>query len=126
MASTNHKGQTAADVRAERVQEARNLALGILEAVELAALKPEPALGWDWGHAGDWGSVVERLQDGHGLALGLTVDSAGLGIGRTIALAQTFLRVRSLLAGAVPAPVQTYQVQRNGRTIRVTVPESSR
>lgn len=126
-AAKNHKGQTAADVRAERIQEARGLALGILEAVELAAREQAPAAGWHWGHAGDWGHVVEQLQDGHGAALILAGATAAPMVPVPSAdLARTFLRVRDLLTGATPAPVKTYPVQRNGRTVRVTIPANER
>ena len=116
----NHKGQTAADLRAERIEEARKLALSILEYVEAGSIEPEPAGGWNWGHAGDWGAVVERLEDAHGSVLNHTVP------GDSSDMAQTFLQIRSLLTGGIPTRVRTYPVVRNGRVIRVTVPESTR
>ena len=121
MARTNHKGQTAADVRAERIREARDLAIRILAVVEIDAAEPEPADGWNWGHAGDWGAIVERLEDAAGAAI-----LHGGEIVNELNLAQTFLRVRSLLTGSVPTAIKTYPVQRNGRTIRVTIPGSER
>lgn len=126
MATKNHKGQTAADVRAERIQEARDLALSILEVVEIGARQTAPVGGYNWGHAGDWGAVVERLQDAHGAALMHAAGDGRVEAVSTRDLAQTFLRVRSLLAGSVPTAVRTYPVVRRGRVIRVSVPESSR
>jgi hypothetical protein len=127
MASKNHKGQTAADVRAERIAEALGLAVATLNAVRIAGLAKPPAAGWDWGHAGDWGHLTERLQDSHGTALGL----AGIAVPGAEQptdnpdLATTFLQVRSLLAGGIPTMIRTFPVQRKGRTIRVTIPESN-
>lgn len=122
----NHKGQTAADVRTERIKEARDLALAILETVEQAVALKAPAAGWNWGHAGDWGHLVERLQDAHGTALGFT------GIGPDAAavdpdLAATFLRVRDLLTGGIPSRPRTYPAfNAAGRRVRVTIPASER
>lgn len=126
MATKNHKGQTAADVRTERIAEARDLALSILEAVEQAVALKAPAAGWNWGHAGDWGHLVERLQDAHGTALMFT----GIGAPDAVQdpdLAATFLRVRDLLTGAVPGRPRTYPAfNAAGRRVRVTIPASER
>lgn len=128
MATKNHKGQTAADVRTERIKEARDLALGILEAVELASREQAPAAGWNWGHAGDWGHLVERLQDAHGSAL-IQAGSLAAPVVPVPSddLAQTFLRVRELLTGAVPGRPRTYPAfNAAGRRVRVTIPASER
>jgi len=127
MASQNHKGQTAADVRAERIQEALALAVATVNAIRIAGLAKSPADGWNWGHAGDWGHLTERLQDSHGTALtlaGLANPDAEQAIDNP-GLATTFLQVRTLLTGGVPTAIRTFPVQRKGRTIRVTIPESN-
>ena len=62
----NHKGQTAADVRAERIADALQLAEGMVCAIRMEAAEPAPSDGWHWGHAGDWGHILELVQDAAG------------------------------------------------------------
>jgi hypothetical protein len=64
--TTNHKGQTAADVRAERLAAARVMLRAMAIAIDGMAAEDAPAGGWHWGHAGDAGAILEAVEHANG------------------------------------------------------------